>query len=219
MVIAFANQKGGVGKTTLCMLFANYLAKKGINVLVVDVDRQRSLMGQRKSDSDAWEDQEILYNVEEVNCEKEEETKQLMKLAKSIDGVVLIDTPGNVTENGLIPIFSQVDAIVCPYQYETRCLESTGVFVRVMLMLKEDYKEMNPSFFYLPNLVDSRVGTQSEKDSWNDADAILGQVGKVLPRIALKASVKRANTYFLSKEQEDDVAVSFDVLMSDLNLI
>ncbi len=219
MVIAFANQKGGVGKTTLCMLFANYLAKKGINVLVVDVDRQRSLMGQRKSDSDAWEDQEILYNVEEVNCEKEEETKQLMTLAKSIDGVVLIDTPGNVTENGLIPIFSQVDAIVCPYQYETRCLESTGVFVRVMLMLKENYKEMNPSFFYLPNLVDSRVGTQTEKDSWNDADAILSQVGKVLPRIALKASVKRANTYFISKEQEDDVAQSFDVLMSDLKLI
>ncbi len=219
MVIAFANQKGGVGKTTLCMLFANYLAKKGINVLVVDVDRQRSLMGQRKSDSDAWEDQEILYNVEEANCEKEEETKQLMTLAKSIDGVVLIDTPGNVTENGLIPIFSQVDAIVCPYQYETRCLESTGVFVRVMLMLKENYKEMNPSFFYLPNLVDSRVGTQTEKDSWNDADAILSQVGKVLPRIALKASVKRANTFFISKEQEDDVAQSFDVLMSDLKLI
>ncbi len=218
MVIAFANQKGGVGKTTLCMLFANYLAKRGITVLVVDVDRQRSLMGQRQSDSDAWQDQEILYNVEEANCEKEEETNQLMKLAKGIDGVVLIDTPGNITENGLIPIFSQVDAIVCPYQYETRCLDSTGVFVRVMLKLKEDYKNMNPKFFYLPNLVDSRVGTQAERDNWNEADGILRQVGNVLPRIALKASVKRANTYFISKEQEEDVAESFDVLMSELNI-
>ena len=26
--IVFANQKGGVGKSTLCMLFANYLASK-----------------------------------------------------------------------------------------------------------------------------------------------------------------------------------------------
>ena len=27
--VVFANQKGGVGKSTLCILFANYLAWKG----------------------------------------------------------------------------------------------------------------------------------------------------------------------------------------------
>ena len=34
IMITFANQKGGVGKTTLCTMFADYLAAKGESVLV-----------------------------------------------------------------------------------------------------------------------------------------------------------------------------------------
>lgn len=41
IMITFANQKGGVGKTTLCTMFADYLAAKGESVLVVDFDRQQ----------------------------------------------------------------------------------------------------------------------------------------------------------------------------------
>ena len=43
VVITFANQKGGVGKTTLCTLFANYLAAKGKSLLVVDCDGQQTI--------------------------------------------------------------------------------------------------------------------------------------------------------------------------------
>src|SRR5581483_10325649 len=43
-VLALANQKGGVGKTTLSCLLAFYLAdKRKARVAVVDVDNQRNL--------------------------------------------------------------------------------------------------------------------------------------------------------------------------------
>ena len=39
-VIAFANQKGGVGKTTSCVNVASAAAAKGLNVLLIDSDPQ-----------------------------------------------------------------------------------------------------------------------------------------------------------------------------------
>ena len=39
-IIAYINQKGGVGKTTTCVNMASFLADKGYNVLVVDIDPQ-----------------------------------------------------------------------------------------------------------------------------------------------------------------------------------
>ncbi len=48
--VTFANQKGGVGKTTLCVIFANYLVTNGVRVVVIDCDFQYSIMKCRTAD-------------------------------------------------------------------------------------------------------------------------------------------------------------------------
>jgi len=60
-IIAFSNQKGGVGKTTTCVNMAAYLATKGYKCLIVDLDPQgnaTSGMGFAKS-----EVKNSVYNV------------------------------------------------------------------------------------------------------------------------------------------------------------
>ena len=60
-IIAFSNQKGGVGKTTTCVNMSAYLANKGYKCLIVDLDPQgnaTSGMGFAKS-----EVKSSVYNV------------------------------------------------------------------------------------------------------------------------------------------------------------
>ena len=42
-VISFLNQKGGVGKTTMCFNSAHALARQGARVLCIDMDPQANL--------------------------------------------------------------------------------------------------------------------------------------------------------------------------------
>lgn len=56
-IITFANQKGGVGKTTLCTLFANYLVNRGKRTIVIDCDGQQTIFEKRKADYKKYPDQ------------------------------------------------------------------------------------------------------------------------------------------------------------------
>lgn len=73
IIITFANQKGGVGKTTLCVTFANYLVKKGLPVIVIDCDSQESLAQRRESDLKRYPsgDTAIPYEVLPFSLNKE----------------------------------------------------------------------------------------------------------------------------------------------------
>ena len=51
LIITFASQKGGVGKTSLCSLFATYCVEQGLPVAVLDADTQLSLRKNRFDDA------------------------------------------------------------------------------------------------------------------------------------------------------------------------
>ena len=95
-IVVFANQKGGVGKSTLCILFANYLAYKGMPVCIIDTDLQKTILSQRNKDSEVFLGDDEPYSVQGFDVSDPETMQQLMDSARQVDGFVLMDSPGNV---------------------------------------------------------------------------------------------------------------------------
>lgn len=211
--IVFANQKGGVGKSTLCMLFANYLAWKKQDVCLIDTDLQKTIMMQRKKDSEIYEDMEEPYTVQDFDVQDPELMQQLMESASQTEGFVLFDSPGNVSEDGLVPMFTGADFIICPYEYEEKTLDSTGTFIQVINALRQTTPEMNARLFFVPNRIDVRIGTADELRMWKQTDAIFKQLGSVTPRITARASLKRINTFEITAPQRDAVKAAFDFMI------
>ena len=211
--IVFANQKGGVGKSTLCMLFANYLAWKKQDVCLIDTDLQKTIMMQRKKDRESYEDMEEPYTVQDFDVQDPELMQQLMESASQTEGFVLFDSPGNVSEDGLVPMFTGADFIICPYEYEEKTLDSTGTFIQVINALRQTTPEMSARLFFVPNRIDVRIGTADELRMWKQTDAIFKQLGSVTPRITARASLKRINTFEITAPQRDAVKAAFDFMI------
>lgn len=211
--IVFANQKGGVGKSTLCMLFANYLAWKKQDVCLIDTDLQKTIMMQRKKDREIYDDIEEPYTVQDFDVQDPELMQQLMESASQTEGFVLFDSPGNVSEDGLVPMFTGADFIICPYEYEEKTLDSTGTFIQVINALRQTTPEMTARLFFVPNRIDVRIGTADELRMWKQTDAIFKQLGAVTPRITARASLKRINTFEISASQRDAVKGAFDFMI------
>ena len=211
--IVFANQKGGVGKSTLCMLFANYLAWKKQDVCLIDTDLQKTIMMQRKKDREIYDDMEEPYTVQDFDVQDPELMQQLMESASQTEGFVRFDSPGNVSEDGLVPMFTGADFIICPYEYEEKTLDSTGTFIQVINALRQTTPELSARLFFVPNRIDVRIGTDDELRMWKQTDAIFKQLGSVTPRITARASLKRINTFEITAPQRDAVKAAFDFMI------
>lgn len=211
--IVFANQKGGVGKSTLCILFANYLAYKKKDVCIIDTDLQKTILLQRKKDEEIYTDQDVPYSIQDFDVTDPDTMQQLMDSAKQVDGYVLFDSPGSISEDGLVPMFTNADFIICPYEYEEKTLDSTGTFVQVINTLQRQVPDMHAQLFFVPNRIDVHIGTRDEMKMWRQTDEIFKQLGVVTPRITSRAVLRRINTFEMTGLQRDAVAPCFDFLL------
>lgn len=208
-IISFANQKGGVGKTTLCTTFANFLSKQGERLVILDCDAQKSIVEKRKADQTKYPNQQFEYNVQAFEISKAENVTSLMSKLKSLEGIVLIDTPGHLSQQGLLPLFAASDFVVCPYQYDATTINSTITFLKFFQHLKSNISDMKAQLLLVPNRYDKRVGKKEELELWKQTSEAFSKYGEVLPAIELKADMQRYNTISLLDSQYSVVAPAY----------
>ncbi len=139
VIVTFANQKGGVGKTSLCVTFANYLVMKGVRVVVIDCDFQHSILKCRKADLKHYGEELIPYEVWSHEPNSSEAMITLIEKLHNDPGidVVLMDSPGSLKADGLVPMFVNSDIIAVPFHYDLVTVPSTASFLMFLDRLRK----------------------------------------------------------------------------------
>lgn len=131
MIITFATQKGGAGKTTLAIAFANYLASRDKKINVLDFDFQKSFY--RKWEEDELSGENKLYNVSTVPTNEANPFSDFEKLTemKKSEEIFLFDLAGTLDAN-YHDILIYSDVIIIPFEYSDVSCHSTLVFINVL---------------------------------------------------------------------------------------
>ena len=122
----------------------------------------------------------------------------------------------NVSQDGLLPLFAGADFIVCPFDYEDKTLDSTGIFVSVLAAIRQHVGDMQARLLFVPNRIDPRVGTKEEQRMWNEAAAVLSKHGAVLPPIPARANLRRADTFEITPRQRGYVRDCFEIMLWEM---
>ncbi len=213
VIVTFANQKGGVGKTTLCVTFANYLVTKGVRVLIVDCDFQHSILKCRRSDLRKYGTGTVPYDVVEKEATDRDEMTALMETLHnepSIE-VALVDSPGSLKAPGLVPLFVNSDIIVIPFHYDLVTVPSTASFIMFLDRLKQAMAGgMKSRLFMVPNMSDGRVGKRAELVIWDKSRETFSNYGEVTPKLSKRADMERFSTIAALDMQTAIVSPVFD---------
>lgn len=197
VIVTFANQKGGVGKTSLCVTFANYLVMKGVRVVVIDCDFQHSILKCRKADLKHYGEELIPYEVWSHEPNSSEAMITLIEKLHNDPGidVVLMDSPGSLKADGLVPMFVNSDIIAVPFHYDLVTVPSTASFLMFLDRLRKavDFR-MKARLFIIPNLHDNRVGKRSELLLWDNTRDTFSNYGYVTSKIPRRADLQRFST-------------------------
>jgi len=208
MVIAFANQKGGVGKSTLCLSLANYWASQGLPVHVVDTDLQKSLVKIREDELKHYPQRIPLFDIEEnLLCNFMTEVSQ----RRSSDRHQLIDLPGTY-EKGIVEVVKHSDAIIVPFQYEDSVLNTTSQFGTYLDIIVARHRGIDRKIIYVPNAVNFSIGRKEDIEYWNAWKSAIESVALLSPPIPLRVCMQRRSTIFLSNEERACVEDCFDYI-------
>ena len=104
-IVSFANQKGGVGKTTTCINLASYLSALGKKILVIDMDPQ----GNATSGLGITKGQNIITLYDAIDGDKDITEVVRQTNLKNLDIIpATVDLAGAEVKNFACPIDAKV---------------------------------------------------------------------------------------------------------------
>ena len=209
MIILFSNIKGGVGKTSTCALFGEYLHEKGYSLKVLDADIQASLSRHRDRELAANPAAIVPWEVISIDASDRQRLLSAIDDAKNFPGIVLVDMPGTVNAANLDLLYKAADVAVIPISYDFDTIDATGIFINVIRGVVKDL-----SLVFLPNRINTTENRADEMKQREETVKILGRIGKVTPRIKQSVVIKRYSTvYPLDKYQKAAVEHAFDAII------
>lgn len=108
-VIAFAHQKGGVGKTVMCNIFAQELSKQGFKVCLIDTDKQESIYLEYLAMKDSGTEPSVpAFNLRTFN-----HVSDFIQKHHTEYDFIMIDLTGIIHDDN-IKILKNCDSIIIP---------------------------------------------------------------------------------------------------------
>lgn len=214
-LILFSNTKGGSGKSTLLGAFANYLLLKGEPVVVVDIDSQAFLYGNRQEEIEEWKTKHPqedmpdppypIFFYRDFGGNVEETIARL----KQIEGWILIDCPGNQTEDRLIQWWQAADHFVVPVNYDRGSRRTTKIYAETVRQITDT------PITFMPNRIRFDHGKNKVQDQDEKATKdMLRPFGKFTPRVKEGTAIARFSTIsMLDPYQLKAVMYAFDELI------
>ncbi len=201
IVVSVANQKGGVGKSVITSIIANYIHnnyKSKIKEIVADSDDfQSSLYGirQRELETAGEKEKEKLYRL--VQISSSDIPEQIGVLQEEYD-IVFIDLPGNLKQPGVITAFHFVDVVIAPTQSSPLDIDSTLKFHNLYNEIIDYRKKLGVSTDF--HALFSRVDPQNKDFKTlyeNKEDLQIKFLDNYVPesKVAFQRNVSTVNSY------------------------
>jgi chromosome partitioning protein len=169
-IVSFISRKGGTGKTTNAIHLTTTLRSMGKKVLLVETDTNYTLNTLRKME--LFKSGESKAGFEILGSNDSEVADELLKVKQSkATDIVIVDSAGKTTDEGIKKLCLVSDAVVVPTSLTQNDLLVTYQTVTDLAPARE----LNPNLkiIILPNRIHSATNLYTVRENLKNLDAII----------------------------------------------